>query len=126
MCRGFGERRGFDNGGSGKVVVEDSLSVGFEDGFGGHCVEFEVGLLFRSCQHKSGANCSFADDGQNVRMSILVQVRTFSLETKRETLAVKKLAVNRRKCQRDSSLVNRAETDHESDSRRSVQHKNVG
>lgn len=40
MCGGFWERRRLDNWGSGKVVVEDSLSVGFEDGFGGHCEGF--------------------------------------------------------------------------------------
>lgn len=45
MCGGFWERRRLDNWGSGKVVVEDSLSVGFEDGFGGHCEGFMGSLL---------------------------------------------------------------------------------
>jgi hypothetical protein len=34
------------------VVIEDSLSVGFEDGFGGHCEGCEVCLLFDSNQHE--------------------------------------------------------------------------
>lgn len=31
-----GERSGLEDGGASEVVVEDSLAVGFEDGFGGH------------------------------------------------------------------------------------------
>lgn len=52
MCGGFWERRRLDDWGSGEVVVEDSLSVGFEDGFGGHCNGFEGGLLLEVGQYK--------------------------------------------------------------------------
>ena len=31
------KRGGLDDGCAGQVVVEDGVSVGLEDGFGGHC-----------------------------------------------------------------------------------------
>ena len=52
MCGRFGQRRRLDDRSSCEVVIEDSLSVGFEDGFSGHCEGCEVCLLFDLNQHE--------------------------------------------------------------------------
>jgi hypothetical protein len=48
------------------VIVEDSLSVSFKDGFGGHCAGIEILLLFSASQSEvlersGGANRKFQD-----------------------------------------------------------------
>jgi len=81
VCGGFWERRRLDNWGSGKVVVEDSLSVGFEDGFGGHCEGFVGSLLVEKGQSKLYSGLWYADKNVKSACRTFLKVRN-SIEQK--------------------------------------------